>query len=417
MSSRFLDYLLLGLGSVWRQKLRSALTALGIILGIAALLSMLAVGEGARREILSEMERLGLRNIVLRTRKPQTELASRSTGQRSRIEKYGLLFTDLDRIEDAVAGLVRSLPVHDVGAVVKLEGRRVNAVVHGVTVDYFETFPTEVLRGRNLCDLDRDRLSRVCVLEAPLPTGLLRGRDPIGALVGIGDFPFRVVGVVRRRNGPDGDGDRRVTIYMPYETALSAFGTTTIKFEDGKREFFDVELDAIVLECEEPLAVLAPVERLLEKFHERGDYEIDVPLRLLQQKQRTQDIFNTVMLIIAGLTLVVGGVGVVNIMLVSVAERTREIGVRRAMGARRRDIMLQFLIETAALTLGGGVLGVLVGFCGVYATEQSTGWPVSVTPWAVAGSLLTAVGAGLIFGLYPARRAASIRPMEALRSD
>ena len=431
MIVRLFDYLLLGLSSVLNYKLRSVLTTLGVVLGISALLSMLAVGEGARRQILAEMDRMGLRNVIVSSRRPQAKAVERSDAGRRGVFSYGLTFKDLKRCKDTIPGLVRALPVQEIYRPVVLGGRKTNARVLAVTTDYFSTFPARVERGRGLCDLDARRRMRVCVLVTPMPVETFFGRDPLRATLSVGDHLFRVVGIVtpeaevleREDKGDPGRdaagqaGSNLLRIFIPYETALARYGTMRFRYEQGTFERFMLELDRIVLECADPLVAVKPLGAILEKGHKEVDYEITVPVELLHQRQQTQETFNLVMLLVAGLTLLVGGVGIVNIMLVSVAERTKEIGIRRALGARRQDIMLQMLVETVALTLTGGVLGVLVGFAGVYAIGAYTGWPVLVTPWAVLGSLLVSIAAGVFFGLYPARHAASISPVTALRYE
>ena len=204
---------------------------------------------------------------------------------------------------------------------------------------------------------------------------------------------------------------------MPFDTARALYGDITFQYEQGKHEIYKLEIDQMILECEDPLLAVQALKTILNKGHKEVDYEITVPVELLRQRQRTQEIFDLVLLMVATLTLLVGGVGIVNIMLVSVTERTKEIGIRRALGAKRRDIILQFLIETSALTMTGGVLGILAGFVGVYAIQAYTGWPVTITSSAILGSFLISVAAGILFGLYPARQAASVMPVVALRYE
>ena len=431
MISRLLDYLLLGLTNVLNNKLRSVLTTLGVVLGISALLSMLAVGEGARRQILEEMDRMGLRNIIVSSRRPEMKAVQQTDTQRRGVFSYGLTFKDLERCKDAIPGLMRALPVQEISRPVVLAGRKTNARVRAVTTDYFETFPVHIERGRGLCDMDALRRRQACLLVTPLPAEAFLGRDPLRATVTVGEHLFRVVGIVTPRaeigaRGKDGARDaggevgvssNLLRVLIPYETALARYGSIRFRYEQGTFERFMLELDQIVLECRDPLAAAKPLGAILAKGHREVDYEITVPVELLRQRQKTQGIFNLVMLLVAGLTLLVGGVGIVNIMLVSVAERTKEIGIRRALGARRRDIMLQLLVETVALTLTGGAIGILVGLAGAYAIGVYTGWPVAVTPWAVLGSLMVSMAAGVSFGLYPARRAASISPAVALRNE
>ena len=426
MTGRMIDYLILGLSNVLRYKLRSALTMLGIVLGIAGLLSMLAVGEGAKQEILRKMEGMGLHNIIVTSRRPQvTAQKDQGGGQQEFVFSYGLTFKDLARCRTSIPGLVRALPVHEIRDDVTL-GRIANAKVLGVTTDYFRTFPVKVLVGRGLSDFDAARRLRTCVLVAPLPRQLVGFGNPLDVRLTIGVNVFTVVGVVRPRAELDADAEdaavapassNLLRVFIPYETAISRFGTTSRVRGQGSFQAFKIELDQIILECEDPLLAVKPLVAILEHGHDDVDYEITVPVELLRQRQHAQRTFNIVLLVVASLILLVGGVGIMNIMLVSVTERTKEIGIRRAVGARRRDIIWQFLVETIALTLSGGVLGCLIGLGGVFVIAISTGWPVSITPLALVACLLLSIAAGLAFGLYPARKAASINPVVALRHE
>jgi putative ABC transport system permease protein len=317
---------------------------------------------------------------------------------------------------------VRALPVHELYWPVHIDGRKVNARVMGVTPDYFRTFPAKLKSGRMLCDLDSAGLRTACLLGLPLPAEIARGKDVMAMHVSIGDTSFSMAGLVAPEarsveEAAPTQAAGRVDIYVPYQTAIRRYGTRSVRFEQGQREAFQVEVDEAVLELEDPLNAAPAVQAILKKGHTREDYEVVVPLQMLRQKQRTQDIFNLVMVLISGLTLLVGGIGIVNIMLVSATERTKEIGIRRALGARRRDIMFQFLVETVALTLTGGLLGCAAGAAGVLAIARYTGWPVVITPGALFTSILVSAGAGVLFGLYPARKASRVNPVFALRCE
>ena len=428
---RLFDYLLSGLRGVLRHPLRSVLTVAGIVLAISALLSMMAVGEGARRRILKEMEQMGLRNIIVTSRRPPKKVAETSQAQENYGPvSFGLTNADLARCRQILPGLLHAPAVHEIRNPVLMFGRKVNARVLGITEDYFKTFKVILNRGRLLCTADGRLRTQVCLLATPVPSEILQGRDPFGMVVSIGERPFKVVGTITPQSrflatGVGGEAESGgpkaasnfVSIFIPFETAIGRFGPITIHGDQGKYEYYKLELDRMILECEDPLLAVKPLQAILNKGHKEVDYETTVPLEMLRQRQRTREVFNLVLLMVAGLTLLVGGMGIVNIMLVSVAERTKEIGIRRALGAKRRDIMLQFLIETLALTVTGGLLGIAVGLGGVYGVEAYTGWPVSITAAAVLGSFLVSVCAGVVFGLYPARRAASVLPVIALRYE
>ncbi|MEI6234914.1 MAG: ABC transporter permease [Planctomycetota bacterium] len=428
---RFLDYLLAGIMGVLRHKMRSFLAVLGIVLAISALLSMLAVGEGARRQLLNDMEHLGLRNIIVTSQKPQPKPSPKSSDNSDawRIVSYGITRKDAARCKALLPGVQRVVTVHEVTRPVVIRGHKVNARVLGVNQDYFKLHSLAVQRGRLLCALDELPQSQSCMMAAPLPQDINQGRDPYGLEVDIGGTVFKVVGTVTPESnlldtgasGKDSkSGDsatNAVVIYIPFDLAFSRFGSASMKQEAGSYEYYKLEINQMILECEDPIACKRPIESIMRKDHKEVDYEVTVPVELLAQRQHTQEVFNLVLLLVAGITLLVGGVGIVNIMLVSVTERTKEIGIRRALGARRSDIMIQFLIETLALTMSGGIIGVLMGFGGIYAVEVYTGWPVTVTVPAVIGSFMLSIISGVIFGMYPARKAASVTPMIALRYE
>lgn len=430
---RTLDYLIQGLRGVLRHKMRSALAVIGIVLAIAALLSMLAVSEGARQQILHDMERLGVHNILVRSQRPPPKPQPKTQNQGERITQFGLTMNDLERCKGFLPGVKEIVWIHELKNPVMLQGRKITARVLGVSDRYFDIHKALLHRGRMLTPLDFERAERVCIVSVPLPEGMFQGNDPAGSDLRIGGKVFDIVGSIRMdaslqpastspsNNSGEAKKEESVsnicTIFVPIKTAIGNYGFITAKYEAGTSEWYKLELDQIILKCEDPLTVVKPLRTILEKGHKETDYEIVIPLELLSQRHRAQEVFNMVLLLVATLTLLVGGVGIVNIMLVSVTERTKEIGIRRALGARRSDIVVQFLIETSALTMTGGILGVLVGFGGVRAVEAYTQWPVSITLFAIAGSFLLSVASGILFGLYPATKAASVTPSTALRYE
>lgn len=436
---RTLDYLLQGLRGVLRHKMRSVLAVIGIVLAIAALLSMLSVSEGARQQILKDMERLGVHNIIVRSQRPPPRAQPKNQTNMNRLVQFGLTMTDLERCQKSLPGVEDIVWVHELKNPVLLQGRKITARVLGISERYFELNKVVLHRGRMLGVLDAEKGSKVCLVSVPLPAGVFQGNDPAGADLRIGGRVFEIVGTVRLDAPPglgattavpenskqqrEGDASQEesasnvCTIFVPFKSAIENFSYVTAKNEAGSSEWYKLELDQITLKCRDPMAVVKPLKAILQKDHKEADYEIVVPLELLNQRHRAQEVFNMVLLLVATLTLLVGGVGIVNIMLVSVTERTKEIGIRRALGARRSDIVVQFLIETSALTMTGGILGVLVGFAGVRAVEAYTQWPVTITFFAIAGSFLLSVASGILFGLYPATKAASVTPATALRYE
>jgi len=407
-----------------RHKLRSFLTTLGIVFGVASVISMLSVGAGAQQEILEQIERLGLTNIVVSSVRPPEKKAE---GAQRRAVGYGLTFRDLRQVRGTVPGVIEVLPVHIVREKVWAGSRELEEVhVHGVEAAHFRRLNLKAARGRLLTQADGEEGKRVCVVRASGARRLPGFVEPLGRDLRVGAHHWRIVGLLDDREFSTPMGEAIVAqrgaieIFVPFASALQAYGISHVVRKAGSFELTRVELDQMLVSVRDRDAVL-PVARVirsvLEKFHDQADYEITVPLELLQQSEATQRVFNVVMLLIAGISLVVGGIGIVNIMLATITERTREIGIRRAVGARRRDITVQFLVETVTIALAGGVLGIAVGLGGVWAIVAYTGWKSVVTPASVGLSLVISCGVGVLFGLYPARRAAALDPIVALRHE
>jgi len=413
-----------GVRNLSRHKLRTGLTALGIIFGVASVLAMVAVGEGARREILSQIERLGTTNIIVNTRRPPPGSFPAGGEGGAALMEYGLTLRDAMQMETTLPGVVRALPAHDRRVWVWRGGRRVGATLRGVDHAYLPALRIEPLMGRLLTPADAARRRRVCVVRESLLRELRHYGDPLRLDLKIAGRYFRVVGVLSDNefaspgasvlgHAPDAN-----VIYTPFETVAARFGFARDESSESGERRVRVELSQIlcVVDREEGVFDAARgIEAILDAFHDRRDYEVSVPLELLQSRQRAQRVFNVTLPIIAGVSLLVGGIGVLNIMLASVMERTSEIGVRRAVGATRADIIRLFLAETLMLALLAGLAGVMLGVGAVGAVRWGTGWSVAITPWSVALSVAVACGTGVVFGIYPARRAAHLEPVEALR--
>lgn len=410
--------------SLSRHKLRSLLTVLGIVFGIASVVSMVATGEGARRSILAQIQQLGIHNIIINARKPPEEQSTKN--EQSSMLRYGLTLDDMRQIRRTVPGLAAVLPVHDLDKWIWFRSRRVEAKVRGVTPEYFRRLRIENVHGRLLQALDGQERRRVCVVRRNLLREARYIGDPFKLDLKIGSQFFRIVGVL-----PDvsfqshnrvvlGVDDRALEVYVPFETIVDRYGMTQIKSRAGSSEYTRVELHQLVCTAdseEEVLPTVRSIRAVLGKFHDKKDYEVVVPLELLASRQRTQRVFNIVLPIIAGISLLVGGIGILNIMLASVVERTREIGVRRAIGASAGDITRQFLVETVTLSAIGGVLGIVLGAAFVLLLDANTDWQPTLTPWAVSLSLGISCMTGIVFGLYPAIRAARMDPIHALRHE
>jgi putative ABC transport system permease protein len=412
------------LRNLMRHKLRSLLTALGIIFGIASVISMVSAGEGARRQILEQIKELGTNNIIVNAVKPPAEQNTKKEG--SYLLRYGLTFRDLRQIRETLPTITDALPVHDVKDWLWFKSRRVEARIRGVTPPYFARLNLLPMLGRTLDDDDEAQRARVCVVRARVLREARYVGDPLKLQLKIGREFYRVVGVLPdfASKNPDrailGIDDRALEVYVPFETVCDRLGFTKYQSDDGSSEYSRVELHQIVCTVDKEENVTAAargVQAILGKFHERKDYQVAVPVELLQSRAQAQRTFDIVLPVIAGIALLVGGIGILNIMLASVTERTREIGIRRAIGASRWDITLQFLVETVTLALVGGLLGVALGVAGVYGIEQFTDWNPVITPGSVVVSLLISCCTGVVFGIYPARRAAMMDPVHALRHE
>lgn len=413
------------LRNLMRHKLRSLLTALGIIFGIASVMSMVSAGEGARRQILAQIRELGTNNIIINAQKPPAEQNANKV-EGNRMLRYGLTFRDLNQIRRTIKPVVSALPVHDVKDWIWFKSRRVEAKIRGVTQSYFHSLKLHPMSGRIINEQDELLRSRVCVVRARVLTEARYVGDPLKLDLKIGKHYYRVVGVLPDYATKNADrsilglDDRALEVYVPFETVVDRLGFTKGTYESGSFEVSRVELHQIVCTVDKESNVTSAarnIKAVLAKFHDRRDYAVSVPIELLQSRARTQQTFNIVLPVIAGIALLVGGIGILNIMLASVTERTREIGIRRAIGASRLDITLQFLIETVTLSLVGGVLGVLLGVAGSYLIEQVTDWKAVITLPAVGLALGISCLTGVVFGIYPARRAAMMDPVRALRNE
>jgi len=405
-----------------RYKLRSALTMLGIVFGVAAVISMLAIGEGSRRKALAEIEKLGIRNIAVWSRKPPEETRA-TTEEESWMMSYGLTFTDLRHIRETVPMISRVVAGRDVRKDVTFRRRKMTTRVLGCEPEYADVmnfFPAE---GRFIQPLDMERRNKVAVIAQGARRELFPLEEPLGQWIRVGGKLFEVVGVME----PRGEGSAAFSpadldrdVYIPQTTALALFGTTSFKRQSGSYESVALELDEIIIEVGEPAdvpEVARVVSAILEKNHDKQDYVVKVPLDLLLQAQAQERIWNIVMGSIAGVSLLVGGIGIMNIMLASVTERTREIGIRRALGAKRRDIIVQFLIETVVLSIVGGLSGIVLGAGSARLVTFYAGYDTVMTVFSVVLAFGISAAVGIIFGIYPAWKAAYMDPIEALRHE
>ena len=419
---KFYRNIRLGLKTLLLHKLRSFLTMLGVVFGVASVVAMLAVGEGASRDALDQIRRLGSTNIMVTSIKP-AEVESRGTVSPFSMSIYGLLYDDQRRAGEALASIRRTVPVKLVRKEGRLGERKMDLRIVGTTPDWFDLVRREVIAGRTLTPRDAERRAGVVVLTEYGTRRLLATERTIGESLRIGGEYYEVVGIIRSESGQGGAiqaPDQEIDAYIPIEVARERYGDITMIMTSGSMLRESVELHQLILEVdaiEHVEAAAAGLERMLQQFHPKNDYRISVPLALLRQAEATKRTFSIVLGSIAGISLLVGGIGIMNIMLASVTERTREIGIRRAIGAKRIQIITQFLIETAVLSMTGGAVGLLIGLIIPWLITRIAGMPTVVTGQSIILAVGISLTVGIVFGLYPARHAANLDPIEALRHE
>jgi putative ABC transport system permease protein len=392
---------------------------------VASVILMLAVGEAARFKVIEQIKDLGATNVIVRSVKPSADDEKQADKQRLLV--YGLTIQDMERIAATIPTVTSVTPFREFKKDLrnlehKLEGRIV-----GVTPSFLEMNGLHLSHGRFISEMDDERFENVAVLGAEAAEKLFPIDDPVGMTVSVDErFSFRIIGVTERKSPSAGVGsslsaqDYNRDIYIPFATDQTRFGKVLISERAGAFQMEQLELSQITVgvdSMDNVKKTAAIIEGLIEQYHNKADTAITVPLDLLEQAEKTQRLFTLVLGAIASISLVVGGIGIMNIMLATVTERTREIGIRRALGARRRQSALQFLIETVVLSAIGGVLGVCVGIGLAFAVARVLEFPTIVRPWSPLIAFAVSVAVGLIFGTYPASRAAAMDPIEALRHE
>jgi putative ABC transport system permease protein len=423
-SERLLHIVRLALKSIGVHRLRSSLTIMGIVLGVASVIVMLAVGEAARYQAIQQIKDLGATNLIIRSIKPLEE-KKESEGQF--ILTYGITHMDAERIAETIPTVTSVTPFREFRREIRYLDRKLEARVIGVTPDFMAMNGLHLAAGRFIATIDEERIENVAVLGAETAEKLFPVDDPIGKAVRIGGKSFyKVIGITETRAPSSSFGaamgaqDYNRDVYIPYESDRIRFGPVLMRFKSGSDEAERLEISqlTVAIDAMEHVRQTAEIiSSLLEQYHTEKDTSIVVPLELLQKAEQTQRIFTLVLGAIASISLLVGGIGIMNIMLATVTERTREIGVRRALGAKRRDIAMQFLIETIVLSGFGGLLGVLLGIGISLTLTHFFAFQTIIRPWSPALAFSVSVAVGLIFGTYPARRAAMMDPIEALRHE
>lgn len=429
-----LETIRLGLSNIRLHALRSVLTAIGIILGVAAVITMIAIGEGSKRAALAQIERLGARNIIIRSIKPPESANQGGGNRRQFLAKFGITRDDLRVIEGAFPDAANVVPLKSIGAQVLRDSLRKQSQAFGTTPALKDVANLTVARGRYLTEGDLSEHAAVAVLGHDMARTMFPFDDPLGSTLRIDEQVFTVIGVLAPVGTSGGAGaalvgrDFNLDIHVPLTTAQARFGDAVVRISSGSRSSEEVQIREVIYEASSRDRVLsdaAMLKRAVQVRHPKmDDVQFVIPYQLLEDARSAALRWQLVLAAIAAISLVVGGVGIMNIMLASVTERTREIGIRRALGATRKHIVWQFLVETSVLSAVGGLMGVAAGI----GLSLAIGWgakrlfagaelTTSIPLWSVLVSFIAAALTGLVAGIYPARQAARQDPIVALRHD
>ncbi len=448
--NRILFNFTLAVEGVMDNRLRAILTALGIVFGVGAVIAMLAIGTGAKQEILDRMKLIGTNNIEITTllEVENDEEEDGKSGESQRPYSPGLTLKDAESIQRIIPTVEAISPEIVLPVSVVRSGMLKKANCVGITNTFFELNNLALEKGKFFHDIHQEKGFPVCIIGNNIKSKFFTKTDPIGKQIKCGETWLTIIGVIGKRFASKksledlGIRDYNSDVYIPVRTALLRFknraaitkrmlsqnGGGTYVVNDGSRDAKrdkDADnyhqLDRLVVrvqDSEDLLTTANVVGRLLKRHHnDMKDFKIEVPELLLEQEQKTQETFNIVLAVIAGISLLVGGIGIMNIMLASVLERIKEIGVRRSLGATREDIVLQFLFEAIFISLIGGLLGVFTGIGASKTIEKIAEIQTIISPWSIILSFGVAATVGLIFGIIPARRASLLDPIKALRND
>ena len=413
---KWLPDLALGVENLSTHKLRSLLTMLGMIFGVAAVVAMLSIGAGAQQKVMAFIEQLGVRNLIIEAH----EAVNWQALQKVRRTSPGLTLNDYETLRKGIPGIEESTPRKRVQlSKILPKPQQDSPVVYGVKSGYTTIGNLRVVDGRFFTPEEDAAAAPVCVLGAAAKDSIFGATNAVGEYVKLNDQWFHVVGVVAPQVTSQADisgvrnEDQNNLIYAPLRSVIS-------RLEESQAWLKD-DIDGIYLHLASANDSPADAEiarGILNTTHrDAGDFSIVVPAELLAQQKRTEQLFNTVMVAIASISLLVGGIGIMNIMLAAILERTREIGVRRAVGARQRDIVRQFIVEAVLISFAGGLLGIVVGFGMSEMIGWFAGWSTVVTITSILLAFFVSISVGLVFGIYPALKAARLDPVEAIRYE
>ncbi len=440
MKERYLHDIAIALEAIMANKVKSLLTALGIIFGVAAVISMLAIGNGAQQEILEQMKMVGVNNIIILPILESQETKAEDEQMPSKKFSPGLTMADLNSLRNSIP-VIRSIsPQITKDSYVIQSGIRRTAKIHGVEPAFFELFNITLVSGKMFTEKQIENGLPVCIISEDMAMRFFSSLDVEGKTIKCGKVWFTIVGVAQKRNLSESSSKLGLSsgtdvIYVPVQTMLLRVeNRALVTGRDIKRGENDNnqsqqtttdknynQLDKIILQVEETNQLQAVSEiahrLLLRRHQEVADFEIVIPELLLKQQQRTKDIFNIVLGAIAGISLLVGGIGIMNIMLASVLERVKEIGTRMALGATRKDIVVQFIAESTIISISGGLIGILLGFLLSALVTRFAGILTIISAGSVMVAFGISVSVGILFGYMPARKASMQDPVVSLRSE
>lgn len=460
MLQKILYNLDIALEAIKQNKTRSFLTSLGIIFGVASVIAMLAIGRGAQEQVLNKMKLLGTNNVIIEpvVKQEERKLSGDDSNQQSK-DRYspGLTLADMNNITQEIPQVKYASPEIIYESSFIRNGRLRSGKVVGVNQHYFDINNFNIAQGERFSKIQMKEAKKVCVIGADIKSKFFAGQNPVGKNIKVGNVWLKVIGVLERRQVSTenienlGIRNYNLDIYTPVKTILlryknrgmvtgkeikqaaaerndgggGMFGSSNNNDEDSnddeKKAYNYHQVDKLIVQVDDnkysgPIADIS--SRMLKRRHNQVvDFNVVVPEQLLKQQRETQRIFNIVLSCIASISLIVGGIGIMNIMLASVVERYQEIGVRRAVGAHQHDIQLQFLTESLAISIGGGIIGVIVGMAFGYIIELTAGITTIVTLSSIAISFGVAMAVGVVFGYVPAKRAAEQDPVKALRHE